>query len=240
VVLMEPKQIYIARRAAGLTEETYPARWRQHGSFVRTLPLWKYIRHYEQCRALRAAELGGAPIPGVAEEIDMVGMVWFRSPEAVDGALADPSVGQVYDDERETFAEPIADTSLFTREVVGRDEGATKIKIVAFVQRRAGTTREEFSQYWEHRHGPLFLGATEVTGDVTKYVQNHVLPSNTGPMDEFDGVVEIGFRTIGDLQAAFNHPAYLDVIRPDEQRFLNLERMIVVITDETLLYEDAL
>jgi hypothetical protein len=67
-----------------------------------------------------------------------------------------------------------------------------------------------------------------------------VLPSNSGPMDEFDGVAEIGFRAVEDIPHAFGHPAYLEVIRPDEERFLNHARMIVVSTDETLLYEDAL
>jgi hypothetical protein len=235
-----PKQIYIATRARQLTPEDYVARWRQHGRFVRGLELWKHIRHYEQCRVLNGADLGGLAFPGMATRWDMVGMVWFRSPADVDGALSDPGVHRVFDDERETFLDPIADTSLFTREVVKRDDGGTRVKLVAFLRRKPGMTREEFSAYWEHEHGPLFLAAGEMTAPVTKYVQNHTLPSNVGPFDLYDGVVEIGFRQVGDIARVFGHPSYLEVIRPDEERFLDSSQQIVVATDETLLYEDAL
>ena len=158
--------------------------------------------------------------------------------------LAGPNGGatveQVYADERETFREPIAETSLMTREVAQRDLGGTRAKVVAFVKRKPDMTRAEFSDYWENTHGPLFLATEEVSGAVVKYVQNHTLESNTGPLNEFDGVVEIGFRRPEEIGAAFGHPAYLERIRPDEERFLDLERMIVVNTDEKLLYEDAL
>jgi hypothetical protein len=237
---MKPKQIYIAARASRLTAETYADRWRQHGRFVRGLELWKHICHYEQCRVLHGADLGGLEFPGMASGWDMVGMVWFRSSEDMDQALRDPSVSRVFEDERETFLEPISDTTVFTREVVKRDEGGTKVKLVAFLQRKPGMTREQFSEYWEHQHGPLFLDTDEMTAPVTKYVQNHVLPSNQGPFDIYDGVVEIGFRELADIARVFGHPAYLQIIRPDEERFLDAAHQIVMATDETLLYEDAL
>jgi hypothetical protein len=237
---MEPKQIYIAARASGLTPDDYVDRWRRHGSFVRGLDLWRHIRHYEQCRVLDGADLGGMAFPGMASRWDMVGMVWFRSPEAVDHALADPDVARILADERETFMDPVAATTVFTREVVKRDEGGTKVKLVAFLRRQEGMSREEFSEYWEHQHGPLFLGTEELTGRVTKYVQNHVLPTNSGPFDVYDGVVEIGFREIADVARVFGHPSYTEIIRPDEERFLDSDRQLVVATDETLLYEDAL
>ncbi len=235
-----PKQIYIASRPDGASDESFAARWRRHGSFVRSLPLWAQIRHYEQCLVRHDWSDVGDTIPDREARFDMVGMVWFRSVDAVTAALADPTVEQVYADERETFREPIADTSLMSRELVMRDLGGTRAKVVAFVKRRPGMTRAEFSDYWENDHGPLFLATEEVSGEVVKYVQNHTLESNTGPLDEFDGVVEIGFREPAQIAAAFGHPAYLEKVRPDEERFLDLERMIVVNTDEKLLYEDAL
>jgi hypothetical protein len=235
-----PKQIYIAGRPEGASDEGFVERWRRHGSFVRSLPLWRHIRHYEQCVVRRDWSDIGDTVPAREASYDMVGMVWFRSTDAVAEALADPTVEQVYADERETFREAIAETSLMSREVVKRDIGGTRAKVVAFVKRKPGTTRAEFSDYWENSHGPLFLATEEVSGEVVKYVQNHTLETNTGPLDEFDGVVEIGFREPGQIAAAFGHPAYLEKIRPDEERFLDLERMIVVNTDEKLLYEDAL
>ena len=69
----------------------------------------------------------------------------------------------------------IGDVSVFTREVVLRDTGATQVKFVAFVPRKPGMTREEFQDYWEHGHGPVFLGVPDIDAHVTKYVQNHVI-----------------------------------------------------------------
>jgi uncharacterized protein (TIGR02118 family) len=126
------------------------------------------------------------------------------------------------------------------REIVLRDTGATSVKLVGFLRRKPGHSRDEFAAHWEHVHGPLFLGSEEVGAYVTKYVQNHVLEDFTGVMgDRYDGVAEIGLARIEDVPKLFarNH---LDVVRPDLERFVDLEDMIVVVTDEVLLYEDGL
>jgi uncharacterized protein (TIGR02118 family) len=236
---MEAKQIYIARRADALSEDQWIPRWRQHGHFVRNLPLWDNFRHYEQCRVLHGDEAGPAA-PSVADGYDGVGMVWFRSLEAVETALSDPSVHSIFDDEKETFAAPIADTSVFTREVVLKDTGATRFKWVAFLPRKQGLSREEFQEYWEHRHGPLFLGLPEIEAHVTKYVQNHVIEEYTGAFgDRYDGVVEIGVSSVEGLVAPMT-PAAREVLQPDEEQFVDLANMLVVVTDEKVLYEDAL
>jgi hypothetical protein len=237
---MEPKQIYITKRAPEYTQEQWGARWRRHGSFVRSLPLWAQIRRYEQCRVVGAQAAEAAQFEGLSHAYDGVGMVWFRSPDAVRAALEDPTVGSVFDDEKDVFNDPIADTSLFTREVVLRDTGATTIKLVTFLRRRRGLTREEFSEIWEQQHGELFLSVPEIDAHVTKYVQNHVTDDFTGVLgDDFDGVVEIGFSDVQHISKVFGGE-YLERIRPDELRFVDLDSMIVVLTDEVLLYEDAL
>jgi EthD domain len=238
--VMEPKQIYITKRAPAYSEAQWGARWRRHGSFVRSLPLWAQIRHYEQCRVLSDEAAAPAQFDGLSGAYDGVGMVWFRNRDAVGAALGDPTVQSVFEDEKDVFNDPIADTSLFCREVVFRDTGATTVKLVGFLRRRRGLSREQFSEAWEHTHGRLFLSVPEIDAHVTKYVQNHVLDEFTGPLgDDFDGVVEIGFADLGDVSEIFGQ-AYLDRVRPDEQRFVDLDTMIVLLTDEALLYEDAL
>ncbi len=238
---MVPKQIYITKRAPAYTTEQWGQRWRRHGSFVRSLPLWAQIRHYEQCRVLSPQAAAPALFEGLSQDVyDGVGMVWFRSPEAVRMALGDPTVDSVFEDEKDVFNDPIADTSLFTREVVFRDTGATTVKLVAFLRRRPGLTRAEFSESWEHTHGPLFLQVPDIDAHVTKYVQNHVVEEFTGVFgNDFDGVVEIGFARIEDIPNTFRQQ-YLDTVRPDELRFVDVDNMIVLLTDEALLYEDAL
>lgn len=237
---MQPKQIYVTRRAPAFSAADWGPRWRQHGRLVRGLPLWDQIARYAQCRVLGPEDAGAASTFAPAEGYDGVGMVWFRSLDAVEAALGDPSVSRVFADEQAVFADPIADTSLFTRELVLRDTGATTIKLVGFLRRQPHLTRAEFHEHWERRHGPLFLGVPSMDALVTKYVQNHVIEPYTGVMgDRYDGVVEIGFRAASDVVEAFGE-RYLEVVRPDEERFVDLDDMLVVATDETLLYADAL
>src|ERR1700710_2657436 len=159
---MEHKQIYLTGRAPQLSAQQWLPRWRPHGPFVRNLDLWVNFRHYEQCRVLPAAEAGAAARFGLAEGYDGVGLVWFRSREAVLTAFESTDLQAIFDDEQETFAAPIADNSVFTREVVMKDTGATQVKFIAFLPRKAGLSREEFQDYWEHQHGPLFLGLPDI------------------------------------------------------------------------------
>jgi hypothetical protein len=59
-------------------------------------------------------------------------------------------------------------------------------------------------------------------------------------MAEWDGVVEIGFDRAEDVMAALGSEGYLRDVRPDEEQFLDMDKMIIVVTDESLLYEDVL
>jgi hypothetical protein len=54
----------------------------------------------------------------------------------------------------------------------------------------------------------------------------------TGAASEFDGVAELWFDSAEDLAAAFSGERYLEIVRPDELRFLDFDATIVCVTEE--------
>ncbi|MBI3801075.1 MAG: EthD domain-containing protein [Deltaproteobacteria bacterium] len=108
------------------------------------------------------------------------------------------------------------------------------IKYIICATRKAGMTREEFSAYWRHHHGPLVKSVPEFTRHVRKYVQCHIVGDAVplGTAAAYDGVAELWFDSPEDLVKAFNEPRYLEVIRPDELKFVDLHQCISFITEE--------
>jgi uncharacterized protein (TIGR02118 family) len=239
---MTVKMIYLAERNPRLTREAWVTRWRQHGAFCRTLPIWDHICHYEQCVAVDGDEFAATSASGAQPRHawDGVGMIWFWSMEALGRAVEEPTRPQLDADELETFSGPVAPTALLAREAVLRDKGGVGAKVIAFIRRRPDLSRKAFSDYWEHEHGPLLLNCSGVSPWLRKYVQNHTLPETPEPMNVFDGVVEMGFATAADAVRALTSPENLADVTPDQANFMEPADMVVLTTDETVLYEDAL
>ncbi len=111
------------------------------------------------------------------------------------------------------------------------------IKIVALIKRRPGVTLEQFCEYYEHHHAPLFHRSIppEVADAITHYVQNHALRLGRGKADPaYDCITEIGFRDVAGMELWSNW--YLGeegkVLREDEESFMDPSQRIVVVTDE--------
>lgn len=126
---LQPKLIYLARRHPSLDAAGFTARWRRHGALGMSLPRWRNIARYVHCDVVRCFG---------STHYDAVGLVWHRSPQARLAHLADTgSRAQMEADERETFAEPIADTCLVAREMQlerPRNPGdATGRKLIRFL-----------------------------------------------------------------------------------------------------------
>jgi hypothetical protein len=48
----------------------------------------------------------------------------------------------------------------------------------------------------------------------------------------YDGVAELWFDSLEELARAFEEPRYLDIIRPDELKFVDVSNCISFITEE--------
>jgi uncharacterized protein (TIGR02118 family) len=111
------------------------------------------------------------------------------------------------------------------------------IKIVALINRRADVTPEQFCEYYEHRHAPLFQRTIppEVAEAIVHYVQNHALRLGAGTTEpSYDCVTEIGFDDLAAMRVWTDW--YLGdggkVLRDDEENFMDTSRRVVVVADE--------
>ncbi len=82
------------------------------------------------------------------------------------------------------------------------------IKLVFCARRLPRLTRAEFPRYWRETHGPLVRSHAAVLG-IRRYVQLHTVetPANDalrasrGGPEPFDGIAELWWDSLADLQA---------------------------------------
>lgn len=108
------------------------------------------------------------------------------------------------------------------------------VKIIICVMRKPGLSHEEFDLYWRSHHAAVIKSVPEFTRHVRRYVQCHLAAQDTPFLaaSGYDGVAELWFDDIAALNTAFTEPRYLEVIRPDELKFVDMERTISLVTEE--------
>ena len=120
------------------------------------------------------------------------------------------------------------------------------ITIAFSLRRRADVDEAEFHRYWRDEHGPLVVRHQHALG-IVRYVQLHSLdPAMSAALrasrdcepTRYDGVALVSFASLERLIAATSSPegqaagvALLD----DERRFIDLERSVIWLTEETVL-----
>ena len=225
---MEPKLIYLAKRNPSLMREDFTARWRQHGALGMSMPRWVNIRRYVHCDVQQPG------IDGVSECYDGVGLIWHRSPEARARHRADnTSQGQMVDDEAHTFAEPVYNFCLLAEETILRSQGVGPVKLIRFVERSKAITGEAFARAWKGQYAPALLQDI-ASGEVLRYVQNHVLPPERpgGWALKSDCVDEFWFES-GDKAAA----AFGALSAPGKIDGELVSQSIWVATNEVILHD---
>jgi len=87
------------------------------------------------------------------------------------------------------------------------------VKYIICAARKAGMTHEEFSAYWRNHHGSVVKSVPEFTRHVRKYVQCHLVGNTVplGAVGAYDGVAELWFDSVEELETAFNEPRYLEI-----------------------------
>jgi uncharacterized protein (TIGR02118 family) len=88
---------------------------------------------------------------------------------------------------------------------------APMIKLVFCLRRRPELSREEFQRHWREHHAPLVRRHSEVLR-LRRYAQVHTLPVGASAAlaasrgveeDEYDGVAELWWDSLEDMQADF-------------------------------------
>lgn len=116
------------------------------------------------------------------------------------------------------------------------------ITMIVFVTRKAGMSPAAFGTYWLEQHAPLVQSVPEFMRHVRKYVQHHPAATGDGEFifgDDggYDGVGELWFDSREAMKAAFEEPRYLEIIRPDEERFFDATRCLSFISNAHIIFD---
>ena len=108
------------------------------------------------------------------------------------------------------------------------------IKVMTVVKRKQGLTYEEFSDYWEKKHGPLVV---KVLPGLERYVQSHAIRLPGGGEPKIDGVAEIWYNDVASWRAgaAFYLSDGGKVIRNDEEKFMDRSKTILLVAEEKVI-----
>lgn len=107
------------------------------------------------------------------------------------------------------------------------------------MRRKPSLTLEEFIKYHREIHAPLFSSLPAVRQHVRRYVQCHTIPANLPGMPPvtFDGITELWFDDVAGLEAVFGSESYLQQIRPDEEKFIDLHSCEFVVSTENVVID---
>ena len=113
------------------------------------------------------------------------------------------------------------------------------IKFTILLRKRSDLTHDEFVEYHKTKHAPLFKSLPEVQQYVRKYVQGHTLSVELPgmPPPAYDGTTELWFDDVDAIAKVFAAPRYLELIRPDEEKFLDLHGCGFLVCSENLVIE---
>ena len=114
-------------------------------------------------------------------------------------------------------------------------------KLISFVRRKPGITKQEFRNYYEEHHSKL--GAMFLPPYCIKYLRRYIEPirhsmkSNQPPHPEFDCLVELWFESetaCRDFEATVSDPEKTKFIIEDEEKFVDRENTFRFVLDDHL------
>jgi uncharacterized protein (TIGR02118 family) len=225
-------------RKPGLTHEEFCDYWRTaHGPLVAaTSAFGRHVRRYVQSHAI-----GGAAVPELTlSAFDGAGELWFDSADDLAATLTDADHRAALDASAERFVDPASVIRLVAEESVQWDRGFGRVKFIGLSRRAAAfATREEWIRYWIEVHGPLAHGVPEFTRYYGRYVHNYVLPHDlaTGGQEPgYDGIVEEWLESVEAMVTCLAEPRYLEIVRPDELKFVDFARSHMLVTEEHVIH----
>lgn len=223
------KRIAFVARHPSLTADEFHDRWRgPHAELVTASPAAaEHLVRYEQNRrTARDYERPECPYDGVSVQ-------WYDSLAGFTAMRADPRHAAVIADSADLFGEVLEILTETEMEVIAGpdDRGEPITKLVCGVRHRAGMDRDAFHDYWWNVHGPLNRDTPAVRKYFIRYEQNHRLAADYDRAAcDLDGVTIEWFRTARDFFGMAIDPESRDVIRADEENFLDTDRLLWMLT----------
>ncbi|KAL3687131.1 hypothetical protein R1sor_013440 [Riccia sorocarpa] len=121
-----------------------------------------------------------------------------------------------------------------------KDPSKPLAKFMGLLVRNPNLTIPQFHSHWSGPHAALFCSQPLSQEKVVIYNQFHCNPEWSKDfvqlglsIAEFEGVVEICFDSVEDMEALFCSPNHVENVRPDEVRVLNLKKSGVLIGSDS-------
>ncbi len=105
------------------------------------------------------------------------------------------------------------------------------VKTISLIKRKSDISRKEFARHYEQVHAPLAL---KLFPAIKGYVRNHIIDDPGARETGFDCISEFWFDSIEDTQKVveFWQSEAGQVIRDDEQKFMDTSKTVSVLVDE--------
>lgn len=107
------------------------------------------------------------------------------------------------------------------------------LRLTVFLKRNPELSVEEFRTHWRDVHGPLIAGNPDLARHIVRYEQH--LPADVGGLagtEGYDGIAVQWLESIDAFTGFMNEPAYMEQVHPDEERFLDRDGLVWMVTDE--------
>jgi uncharacterized protein (TIGR02118 family) len=229
------KLFVFLKRRPDLDDEQFWAHWLDvHAPLVIDRPVFRRLaRRYVVNRPI-----AGAAIPELTlSDLDGAAEFWFDSLDDLLATVTDES-SRALEADVANFADTARTIFLVAEESVQFDRGFGAVKFMG-LSRRAGSfaTTADWVRYWVDVHGPLAHGIPDFTRYYGRYVHNYVVPDALpGPPSEYDGVVEEWLDSVDAFARCLAEPKYLELVRPDEVKFVDFTRSHMLLVEELALY----
>jgi uncharacterized protein (TIGR02118 family) len=232
------KLFVFLKRKPDLSHDEFSTYWKEtHGPLVAGVEQFSSrVRCYVQNHAILDVDVPGL----VLSEYDGAAEFWADSVEDLTIAFADPPLRAAIESSAERFVEPGSVIRVVAEEAVQFDRGFGKVKFMGLSRRHPSMSHDEWVRYWVDVHGPMAHGIPEFTRYYGRYVHNYALPLGIDPpgeSQEFDGVVEEWVESVADMAQCLREPAYLEVVGPDEVKFVDFSRSHMLLTEERMIFD---
>ncbi|RDB24419.1 hypothetical protein Hypma_008456 [Hypsizygus marmoreus] len=119
-----------------------------------------------------------------------------------------------------------------------------RVRLLIFMKRKEGLTREQFSRHWLDPHAKLFMSLESFKANVTKYEQLHAneayrdAPKAMGLIaPDWDGLVHLEGESYEKLFAVFLSEEYAQIVAPDEENFIDRAKCQILPLDLAPMFE---
>jgi len=113
------------------------------------------------------------------------------------------------------------------------------IKMIITLHRRPGMSLQDFKDYRRDVHAPLLFALPEAKALIRRFVVSYPVPAPSFPAPDYDAVIEAWFDTMADLDALYLSDNFRTQVDPDHVNFIDLSRVGRVITEETVVVDEA-